>query len=472
MYVAHKTLDTKGLILMDILTDFNASFTLLREDFDSRMATGSLTIDMVVEETHELTDRIAREGIRSYVESLDERLRGSETRKKDYTIERRSQQKTLATTAGPVVFERTYFRDKKTNTHVCLADRLLGLEPHQRTSRELACSLLLCARDTSYQKAVDRYAMSGVTSRTTVKNLVHRFGKIESFEAPLPGKKEVVRLYIEADEDHVAMQDGTNQQMKLIYVHEGQRQAGKKRKVLMGVRRFTGLYKGASDELWYEVLDYLSEAYDLEKVEEISLSGDGAGWIRMGESILPKCRLYLDKFHLEKALKKAASPVDALKGTDGTYYWFLKDAISMDAKEDIAVFFDSAEGLPLTVAQHKTLREMRTYLLSNWGSIQNAAQTGYHGCSAEGHVSHVLSARLSSRPMGWSETGAENIARLRVFALNGGNLRGWFAAKDKAKKKEARLARLEKRIVKKSRVYPVKQGSISYATPHFGWYKS
>lgn len=457
---------------MDILTDFNAMFTLLRQDFDSRVATGSLTIDHIVQQTHELTDRIAREEIRSYVEILDERLRGSDTRKKDYTIERRGQQKTLATTAGPVVLERTYFLDKKTKTHVCLADRLLGLEPHQRISRELACSLLLSAKDASYQKAVDRYAQSGVTSRTTVMNLVHRFGRIESFEAPVPEKKELARLYIEADEDHVAMQDGTNQQMKLVYVHEGQQQIGRKRKALMGVRRFTGLYKGASDELWYEVLDYLSEAYDLDKVEEIALSGDGAGWIRMGESILPKCRLYLDKFHLEKALKKAASPVDALKGTDRTYYWFLKDAISLDAKEDIAVFFDSTEGLPLTAFQHKTLREVRTYLLSNWEAIQHAQQTGYHGCSAEGHVSHVLSERLSSRPLGWSETGAENIARLRAFALNGGDLRSCFAAKDSVKKKEARLVRLEKRIVKKSRVYPVKQGSISYATPHFGWYKS
>ena len=27
------------------------------------------------------------------------------------------------------------------------------------------------------------------------------------------------------------------------------------------------------------------------------------------------------------------------------------------------------------------------------------------GCSAEGHISHVLSARESSRPMGWSKKG-------------------------------------------------------------------
>ncbi|WP_192811179.1 UPF0236 family transposase-like protein, partial [Caloramator australicus] len=45
------------------------------------------------------------------------------------------------------------------------------------------------------------------------------------------------------------------------------------------------------------------------------------------------------------------------------------------------------------------------------------------GCSAEGHVSHVLSARLSSRPLGWSKEGLKIMAKLRVFSKNGGNLR-------------------------------------------------
>lgn len=171
-------------------------------------------------------------------------------------------------------------------------------------------------------------------------------------------------------------------------------------------------------------------------------------------------------------MRKAASPIDALKGEDERYYWYLKDAISMDSKEDVRAFFDSAQGLPLTAGQEKALAQSRTYLLTNWEAIQNAQQTGYHGCSAEGHVSHVLSARLSSRPMGWSESGAETIARLRVYALNGGDPAGYVRAKEQAKRKETRLVRLEKRLVKKNRFYPVKEGSINYETPHFSWYKS
>ena len=42
------------------------------------------------------------------------------------------------------------------------------------------------------------------------------------------------------------------------------------------------------------------------------------------------------------------------------------------------------------------------------------------GCSAEGHVSSVYSERMSSRPMGWSETGTDRMCKLRCFIRNYG----------------------------------------------------
>ena len=44
------------------------------------------------------------------------------------------------------------------------------------------------------------------------------------------------------------------------------------------------------------------------------------------------------------------------------------------------------------------------------------------GCSAEGHVSHIFSDRMSSRPLGWSRTGADKMARLRVYRANKVNM--------------------------------------------------
>ena len=45
------------------------------------------------------------------------------------------------------------------------------------------------------------------------------------------------------------------------------------------------------------------------------------------------------------------------------------------------------------------------------------------GCSAEGHVSHILAERMTSRPMGWSIKNADKMSKLRAYKLNGGNIR-------------------------------------------------
>lgn len=49
-------------------------------------------------------------------------------------------------------------------------------------------------------------------------------------------------------------------------------------------------------------------------------------------------------------------------------------------------------------------------------------QNGVKRSSTEGHVSHVLSSRMSSRPMGWSIKGATKMAKLRAYELNGGDM--------------------------------------------------
>lgn len=63
-------------------------------------------------------------------------------------------------------------------------------------------------------------------------------------------------------------------------------------------------------------------------------------------------------------------------------------------------------------------KDISTYILNNWEGIVNHYDADYIGCSAEGHISHLLSARLSSRPLGWSPVGANQMASLRVYQAN------------------------------------------------------
>lgn len=69
----------------------------------------------------------------------------------------------------------------------------------------------------------------------------------------------------------------------------------------------------------------------------------------------------------------------------------------------------------------KPIQDLQTFVLGNWSAVMRT----YHskvitGCSAESHVSHVLSDRLSSRPMGWSKTGADRMSKLRCYEKNYG----------------------------------------------------
>ena len=44
------------------------------------------------------------------------------------------------------------------------------------------------------------------------------------------------------------------------------------------------------------------------------------------------------------------------------------------------------------------------------------------GCSAEGHVYHLLSSRMSTLAMGWSRHGGSQMAHLREYYYNGGDM--------------------------------------------------
>jgi len=73
-----------------------------------------------------------------------------------------------------------------------------------------------------------------------------------------------------------------------------------------------------------------------------------------------------------------------------------------------------------TPNQVKMAQDCRRYIRLNWDGIM--AHWLYPeadlGVSAEGHVSHILSARLSIRPIGWSEKGVDQMSRMRALKAN------------------------------------------------------
>ena len=90
--------------------------------------------------------------------------------------------------------------------------------------------------------------------------------------------------------------------------------------------------------------------------------------------------------------------------------------------------------------------------MGNWKGIRRQYEADYAGCSAEGHVSHILSSRLSSRPLGWCRTGVDQMSRLRAFAANGGDIYELFMKKKKAAAREEKEIKIDQEIIKKRRL--------------------
>jgi hypothetical protein len=87
----------------------------------------------------------------------------------------------------------------------------------------------------------------------------------------------------------------------------------------------------------------------------------------------------------------------------------------------------------------------KRYILNNWDGIQIKEERAHEivGCSAEGHVSHVFSERLSSRPKGWSKVGADQMAQLRIYKKNGGKIYDLVMAQKKKEQKEKHIREQE-----------------------------
>ncbi|HHW21475.1 MAG TPA: ISLre2 family transposase [Clostridiaceae bacterium] len=360
---------------------------------------------------HDWVNKIGIKILEQIVEDADKAFIDSAERKRHWQIVRKDKRGIL-TGMGQVNISRNYYRHKKTGKYAYLADEVLKLPTYDRVDEGLKADLIVKASGMSYSKAGKANPYAEV-SRQTVMNCIREAGTL-IYVPEDSQKKAVPVLYVEADEDHVAHQDGQNRQAKLVYVHEGAKRNGK-RCDLQNVHYFATT-KTDNETLWTEVLDYIERTYDVERIERIYVAGDGAGWIKAGQSYLPKSVSILDSYHRNKYVRKVASGdelqmrrlVDALRAGD-------RSATANELKS----CYEKAE----TEGQRKKVLEVRRYLFDNWKSIENATKyPDVIGCSAEGHVSHILSERLSSRPMGWSITGSEQMSRLRAFIFNGGDV--------------------------------------------------
>ena len=108
----------------------------------------------------------------------------------------------------------------------------------------------------------------------------------------------------------------------------------------------------------------------------------------------------LDRYHLSKYVTQATAHM----GYTTPIMW---DYINRGDKESVKELFNAIISTTEPETKKSAVQEARRYILGNWRGIMRQYDADYIGCSAEGHISHILSSRLSSRPLGWCKTGVD-----------------------------------------------------------------
>ena len=165
-----------------------------------------------------ITDNFLLNMTQTYIESYDKEIKADKKWRKEngLVVERNDDKREILIKFGMLTYHRTYYYDKQNDTYIYLVDEALGIDPYERISTAVAADMVEYSSDNSYAKS-SLHATGGIVSRQTVMNKTRKVNeeklKIET-ESP---KRKVQFLHIDADEDHVALQDGKNAIVPLLY---------------------------------------------------------------------------------------------------------------------------------------------------------------------------------------------------------------------------------------------------------------
>ena len=357
--------------------------------------------------------------------SMNDKIYNDSWRKSKYTVQR-NDKRTVISSVGDITFDSTYYKNVEDGTYHYLVEEIIGLDSHERFTEEAEAVILTKALKTSYSEAARCLPSKQKITKTTVMNKVHGIAK----EIPLSEtaeKKSCKYLFIEADEDHVAEQHGrwTKKEdnssfiSKLAYVYEYKQptKTCKARKELVNTFYFGGVYSGTDvvEKFWSNVQTFIETNYNQDDLKRIYISGDGATWIKKGAEYLNKALFCADKFHMMKYINVATNQMlDEKDIAKSNIYRLLN-------KRDKAGFINYISEMLACANNTEPIQALQTFVTGNWAAVMRTFHSRIvDGCSAESHVSHILSDRLSSRPMGWSKRGADRMSKLRCYEKNYG----------------------------------------------------
>jgi hypothetical protein len=382
---------------------------------------GIETIAIMTENMKVISDNMTKDLVTAVIENADKLIcEAKAERKKDsIKIHEKGVTRTIYTALGEITYRRTYFNVPGGRSY--LLDKILGVTPYDRIDAGISAKLVNYAAHHSYGRSAD-IVTEGKISRQSVRNKVMNTGEVVYI--PKKSIKTPDVLHIFADEDHVSLQDGKNVIVPIITVCEGKKYICKGRHELKDPFHVQG-YGMKPVAYWEYVYALCEQKYDMDKVKKVYIYGDGARWITGYKDVFPGAHYVLDDFHFKKRMKglfagEICAPFRVrahrlIQTNNKTLFNKIIQQMLVEVRENMV---DGKE----RVNKMKRIKDNAAYILNHWTGIQNRYLSDTIGSATEAMVSHVLSARLSRNPMGWSREGLSKMSMIRVYVINGGRV--------------------------------------------------
>ncbi len=364
-----------------------------------------------------VTSGMTLEIIRTCIEEMDRSLvcaAKAQRRRDGITVKERGVERVITTDLGDLHYRRTYFT-LKDGSYAYIMDHVIGVEAYERFSKELVAEVLQASTVKSYQHAIDSTKQE--MSRQTVHNRLMALDDLAADVDRVEITPETLDIF--ADEDHVHLTPKGQAIVPLVTITEGMDKSNPKRHKTIHPFHI-GAYGATAEAFRENVIAVLTERYDLNKVKQINVHGDGGAWIHALQQAIPNSRLVLDGYHLEKEFRSFLR----LEGAC-CYAGALRNAMSKeDGYEAFERYCASIYKKQSTVEGRVKVREFVSYCAKHWSAIVARMSKQTCGSCTEPQVSHVLSDRLSRNPIAWSKDGLNRMSMLVVYTKNGGRVRG------------------------------------------------
>lgn len=426
------TFETKNFIIqqvIDTIKDFvtNSIAQLLPNFSSNRYISHMLNLQK------KINDAI-KEMIIKFINTIDYFYKCSDTRRKQYYVNKSNVPRTIYTLFGEIYFERTLYISKYEKKYYCFVDDILGIEKfylYDPIVRGIAINdaINYNPNNASYHSSLSALHIlenistnkASIISRQSIYRWIRSCSLREIKYEEIDTKST---LYVMADEKWIHKQDKMEKNKKkwimskCFVIFTGiDRKKGRCR--LLGKHVFIT----SSSHPYKELMDQICKIYNFEKVNTINLLSDAGSWILAGKSEL---RLYCHnhvvintcEFHVKQKINRSTTQKDLREKLSKIIYEDEDKKLFINIMDDLINSKDKQ-------SRKDKIIEYKNYIIKHWNGIIAMKYSDIKS-SMESHISHCIASKFGSRPKAYSLHYIQTYLKLQEASVNGINILDYY----------------------------------------------